>query len=157
MSESESSLESASSALARAILWTRTGSVKKFEGVRSCGFVMRLEYVELVGGSFGFWGLWNSKDLKGRLTTSHAGYLAAFLFISFGQGCLILHALIIPIMACFSKLCGHFLLLTGSYIGSRVIGHLVSIRLDVTSRTSSSFPAGLRPLAEVGSRNHVDG
>lgn len=38
MSESESSSESASSALARAILRTRTGSVKKFEGVRSWGF-----------------------------------------------------------------------------------------------------------------------
>ena len=35
ISESESSSESASSALARAILRTRTGSVKKFEGVRS--------------------------------------------------------------------------------------------------------------------------
>lgn len=64
MSESESSSESASSALARAILRTRTGSVKKFEWVRSCGFGVRLEYVELVGG-FGSWGVWNSKVVKG--------------------------------------------------------------------------------------------
>ena len=38
-------------------------------------------------------------------------------------------------------------------MGGRVIGHLVLIRSDVTSRSSSSFPDGLRPLAEVGSRN----
>lgn len=57
MSESAPSSESASSALDRAILRTRTGSVKKFEGVRSCGFVIRLEYLELVGGDFGLWGV----------------------------------------------------------------------------------------------------
>lgn len=43
MSESETSSESASSALARAILRTRTGSVNKFEGLRSCGLGVRLE------------------------------------------------------------------------------------------------------------------
>lgn len=42
-------------------------------------------------------------------------------------------------------------------MGSRVMGHLVLIRSEATSSSSSSFPAGLGPLAEVGSGNHVDG
>lgn len=42
-------------------------------------------------------------------------------------------------------------------MGSRVIGHLVLIRSDATSRSSSSFPVELGPLAEAGSGNQVDG
>lgn len=50
ISESESSSESASSALARAILRTRTGSVNRFEGLRYYRFSTRLDRVGLVRG-----------------------------------------------------------------------------------------------------------
>lgn len=60
ISGSESSSEPASSALALAILRTRTGSVKRFEGVRYCGFGVRLERVGLVLGD-----VWNSKEMRG--------------------------------------------------------------------------------------------
>lgn len=84
MSESESSWESASRALARAILRTRTGSVKKFEGVRSCGYVVRLEYVELVGRGLGFWGVWNSEDVKKGVT---------YDFTHWASDCLLIHTI----------------------------------------------------------------
>lgn len=46
------------------------GIGEKIWGGEKRGFVVRLEYVELVGGGFGFWGIWNLEDVKGWLTTS---------------------------------------------------------------------------------------
>lgn len=50
--------------------------------------------------------------------------------------------LIMPSIASFSKLCGHFWLVTGSLIASSVIGHLMLIRSDATARSSSSSSMG---------------
>lgn len=54
---------------------------------------------------------------------------------------------IISKIAVFSKLCGHMVLETGSFIGRSVIGHLMLIRSLVTSRSDSSSSSML--FAEV--------
>jgi len=48
---------------------------------------------------------------------------------------------IMPRMASRSKLCGHFMLLTGSRMGRSVMGHLMLMRSDATWKSSSSSPA----------------
>lgn len=44
-------------------------------------------------------------------------------------------------MASRSKLWGHLVLVTGSFMGSNVIGHLMLMRSDATARSSSSTRA----------------
>ena len=53
-------------------------------------------------------------------------------------------ALIMLNIASLSKLWGHLVLVTGSLIGSNVIGHLMLIRSEATA-TSSSLPGALLP------------
>ena len=55
-------------------------------------------------------------------------------------------ALIMLNIASLSKLWGHLVLVTGSFIGSKVIGHLMLIRSEATAR-SSSLPVGWLPAA----------
>lgn len=82
LSESESSSESASSALARATLRTRTGSVKRFEGVRCCGFGVRLEWVGV--GEKGLVSGGGCMELKGdKVVTYH--------FTHWASNCLLIH------------------------------------------------------------------
>lgn len=67
-------------------------------------------------------------------------------------------------IALLSKLCGHLVLVTGSFIGTSVIGHLILMRSDKTSMSSSSsasaaWPPALRVVVFTvrgDSANHVD-
>lgn len=47
-----------------------------------------------------------------------------------------------PRIASFSKLCGHFCDVTGSFIGSRVRGHFILMRSDATARSSEEVGEG---------------
>ena len=50
-------------------------------------------------------------------------------------------------IASFSKLWGHLVLVTGSFMGSNVIGHLMLIRSEATATSSSMAGAWLPAVA----------
>lgn len=66
-------------------------------------------------------------------------------------------ALIILKMASRSKLCTHFVLVTGSCMGRSVMGHFMLMRSEATSRPSSSLSFGEVSLGLLGFCEVVEG
>lgn len=84
-----------------------------------------------------------------RLTTSQTGHFICCSGFPLGPLIRTWLARIISNIAVRSKLCVHFLLLTGSSISNSVSGHLMLMRSDATSISSSvSSPSGW-PLSRL--------
>lgn len=73
-------------------------------------------------------------------TTSQTGHIIAFCPVPLLPSPPILTSLTLIMLkiASLSKLCGHFVLLTGSFMSTSVIGHLIVMRSEATSKSSSS-------------------